>query len=85
MSRRPVAPTDGVDVLIGFTGFFSVVFFGVTVLCELTGRPALGWALTLLVLVVVLGLLLWRRRRIVHRAVDRAKAESPRRGPDAIV
>ena len=66
MTRRPVAPTDTVDMLIGFTGFFAVVFFGVTVLCELTGKPALGWALTLLALILILWLLVSRRRRIVR-------------------
>ena len=80
MSRRPVAPTDRVDVLIGFTGFFAAVFFGVTVVCELTGQPALGWALTLLALIIVLWLLVSRRRRIVREVARRESL----RGQDTI-
>ena len=57
-----------VDVGLGFTGFFALAFLGITVWCELTGQPALGWALTLLVLVLAfIGLLQWRRRIIARR------------------
>ncbi|MFZ7088443.1 hypothetical protein [Curtobacterium sp. RRHDQ10] len=62
----PRRPTDTVDMLTGFTAFFGVVFLVVTIACELTGRPALGWALTLLFFVVVAGVLLRRRRTIVR-------------------
>lgn len=59
--RAPRKPTAGIDEAIGFAGSFGVVFLAVTVFCELTGRPALGWALTLLVCVLAL-VVLWRWR-----------------------
>jgi protein-S-isoprenylcysteine O-methyltransferase Ste14 len=59
MRRRD--PAYYVDVGIGFVGFFAFVFLIVTIVSELTGADALGWALTLLVLVIILGLL-WRAR-----------------------
>jgi membrane protein implicated in regulation of membrane protease activity len=72
--RRPVAPTHQVDLLIGFTGFFAIMFFIITVVCELTGQPALAWALVLLVLVIVLALL-WRRRRRILRIASESAAD----------
>jgi len=60
--RGPQRPTARIEEAIGFVGMFGVLFLGVTVFCELTGRPALGWALTLLVCVLaVVGLDRWRR------------------------
>ena len=59
MRRRD--PAYYVDVGIGFVGFFAFVILVVTIVTELTGANALGWALTLLVLVIILGLL-WRAR-----------------------
>ena len=63
---RPVSRTTQVDMLLGFTGFFGAIFLVVTVICEVTGRPALGWALTLLGVVVLFVLLLRRRARILR-------------------
>jgi Flp pilus assembly protein TadB len=73
--KGPVAPTHQVDMLIGFTGFFAIMFFIITVVCELTGQPALTWAIVLLVLVVVLSLL-WRRRTRILRRTAESLAES---------
>jgi hypothetical protein len=67
---------ETVDVGLGFVGFFGVVFLGITIWCELTGQPALGWAITLLVLVLAFIGLLQLRRRIVAR---RQEAEERRR------
>jgi hypothetical protein len=54
-----------VDVGIGIVGFFAFAFLIVTIVTEVMGADALGWALTLLALVLVL-LVLWQaRRRIV--------------------
>jgi len=61
--RAPHRPTARIEEAIGFVGTFGALFLGVTVFCELTGRPALGWALTLLVCVLlVVGLDRWRVR-----------------------
>ena len=50
-----------VDVGIGIVGFFAFAFLIVTIVSELTGADALGWALTLLALVLIL-VLLWQAR-----------------------
>jgi hypothetical protein len=60
--RGPTRPTAHIEEAIGFVGMFGVLFLGVTVFCELTGRPALGWALTLLV--CVLGVVVLDRWRV---------------------
>jgi protein-S-isoprenylcysteine O-methyltransferase Ste14 len=61
-----------VDVGIGLVGFFAFVFLIVTVVSELTGADALGWALTLLVFVIALGLL-WRARIRMRDAALQAR------------
>lgn len=59
--RAPQRPTARIEEAIGFVGMFGVLFLGVTVFCEVTGRPALGWALTLLVCVLAVVVLdRWR-------------------------
>ena len=73
----PHRPTDTVDMSIGFAGFFGIVFLVVTIACELTGRPALGWALTLLCFVVLVGVLVRQRAGIVRRAAGRDRVASP--------
>jgi len=75
--RAPLPPTHQVDQLIGFTGFFVVMFFAVTAYCELTGQPALGWAMLLLALSVLFGLLLRRRMKIVRLAREAAEENEP--------
>jgi hypothetical protein len=55
---------EGVDVVIGIVGFFALAFFVVTVVAELTHTDALGWAITLLALVLVLAGLLRIRHKI---------------------
>jgi hypothetical protein len=65
--RRPSAP---IEEAMGFVGFFGVVFLVVTVACELTGRPALGWALTLLALVLVVVVLDRWRVRVLRRGTE---------------
>jgi hypothetical protein len=61
-----------VDVGIGLVGFFAFVFLIVTIVSELTGADALGWALTLLALVITLGLL-WRARIRMRDAAMQAE------------
>jgi hypothetical protein len=59
--RAPLRPTARIEEAIGFVGMFGILFLGATVFCEVTGRPALGWALTLLVCVLaVVALDRWR-------------------------
>lgn len=59
--RGPTRPTARIEEAIGFVGMFGVLFLGVTVFCEVTGRPALGWALSLLVCVLgIVALDRWR-------------------------
>lgn len=64
------------DMGIGFLGLFAAAVFVITVLMEITGRSALGWALTLLALVVALGALLLVR----HRLLDAEAHGGPRVG-----
>ena len=65
-------PRYYVDVGIGFVGFFAFVFLVVTIVSEFTGAAALGWALTLLALVIVLALL-WRTRIRMRDAAVQAE------------
>lgn len=68
MARRgPAVPTFEIDILIGFTGFFAAAFVLVTAYCEVTGKPALGWAVLSLGLVLATLALLRKRRQITHR------------------
>lgn len=69
---------DLVDVGIGIVGFFAFVFLIVTIVSELTGAGALGWALTLLALVLILVLLWQSRRRIVTSRQPADEDESVR-------
>ncbi|WP_345763655.1 hypothetical protein [Diaminobutyricibacter sp. McL0608] len=71
-------PRYYVDVGIGLVGFFAFVFLIVTIVSELTGTDALGWALTLLVLVITLGLL-WRARIRMRDAALQAQ-DRPSKG-----
>ena len=60
---HPRAKAQRIEMLIGVLGFFTAVAFIQTVILELRGKPALGSAMVLLVLVVLLGLAIrWRRR-----------------------
>ncbi|MBF4608569.1 hypothetical protein [Curtobacterium sp. VKM Ac-1393] len=67
--RGPLRPTARIEEAIGFVGMFGILFLGATVFCEVTGRPALGWALTLLVCVLgVVALDRWRVRVLRRQA-----------------
>jgi hypothetical protein len=60
---HPRAKAQRIEMLIGVLGFFTAAAFIQTVILELRGKPALGSAMILLVLVVLLGLAIrWRRR-----------------------
>lgn len=85
--RGPTRPTARIEEAIGFVGTFGVLFLGVTVFCEVTGRPALGWALTLLAAVVAIVLLdrcrvsVLRRHRAATGEVDGVGAVPARPAP----
>jgi protein-S-isoprenylcysteine O-methyltransferase Ste14 len=71
-----------VDVGIGIVGFFAFAFLIVTIVTELMGADALGWALTLLALVLIL-VLLWQARRGIVASrlpVEEPDAHLPRQG-----
>jgi len=70
-------PREALDVGIGFVAFFAVAFFAITAWCELTGQPALLWAVVTLVLVLVL-VGLWQARRRMTAARLRAQEERDR-------
>lgn len=55
------------DIIIGFLGFWAVLLFGITLWLELTGQPALMWALGLLMVCVGLWGMVRLRRRLPRR------------------
>ncbi len=71
-------PRETLDVVIGAVAFFAFAFLVITVVAEVTGQDALGWALTLLAFVVLLALLVAGRRRMTRtlavRRTDAARA-----------
>ncbi|MGW8432377.1 hypothetical protein ACWGJ9_14915 [Curtobacterium citreum] len=84
--RGPTRPTARIEEAIGFAGTFGVLFLGVTVFCEVTGRPALGWAMTLLVCVFAVVVLdrwrvsVLRRHAAATGVVDGIGAAGPAGG-----
>ncbi|HVX08864.1 hypothetical protein [Humibacter sp.] len=83
-------PREILDLFLGATGFFTAAFFVITVLYEVTGQDALGWALALLAFVVLLALLLAARHRMTRRmlaAQETAAAASsgPADGADPLL
>ena len=73
-------PLELVDVGLGFVGFFAFAFLIVTIGYEVAGQPALGWALTLLALVLIL-IALWQGRRRI--TATRLRAEEARLEQDS--
>lgn len=61
------------DIIIGFLGFWAVVLFAVTVWLELTGRPALIWALGLLLVCLGLWGMIRLRRKLPARTGRRPR------------
>lgn len=61
--RRLVRSGEDFDIIIGFLGFWALVLLVVTVWMEVTGQPALWWALGLLAsLLAIYGMVRLRRR-----------------------
>ncbi|ALV46612.1 hypothetical protein MB46_15045 [Arthrobacter alpinus] len=61
------------DIIIGFLGFWAVVLFGVTLWLELTGEPALIWALGLLLVCLGLWGMIRLRRKLPARRDRRSQ------------
>ncbi|WFR85665.1 hypothetical protein [Arthrobacter sp. Y-9] len=70
-SRRLLRSAEDLDIVLGMLGFWTLVLFGTTVWMELTGQPALGWALGLLAAVLAVWGLIRLRRRLPSRAMGR--------------
>jgi hypothetical protein len=69
--HRRVRSGEDFDIIIGLLGFWALVLFVVTVWMEVTGQPALGWALGLLAMVLALYGLIRLRRRLPERTATR--------------
>lgn len=61
------------DLIIGFLGFWALVVFAATVWLEVTGQPALLWALGLLALVLALWGVVRLRRKLPARTGRRPR------------
>ncbi|PNH83614.1 hypothetical protein [Arthrobacter sp. AFG20] len=73
---EPVAPKrvrsgEDFDIIIGFLGFWAVVLLVVTVWMEVTGQPAVFWALGLLATLLALYGMVRLRRRLPARTATR--------------
>ena len=71
--HRHVRSGEDFDIIIGLLGFWGLVLLVVTVWMEVTGQPALGWALGLLAMVLALYGLIRLRRRLPERTATRRK------------
>jgi hypothetical protein len=65
--RRRRRIKERFDYGVGFFGFFTVAFFIITLVHQIVGLDSLAWAVTTLVLGVVVGLLLFARRETLRR------------------
>ena len=75
---EPVAPKrvrsgEDFDIIIGFLGFWAVVLLVVTVWMEVTGQPAVFWALGLLATLLALYGVVRLRKRLPARTATRRK------------
>ena len=61
------------DIIIGFLAFWALILVVVTVVLEVTGRPALIPALILLVVVLAIWGMLRLRKTLPARAVRRPR------------
>lgn len=61
------------DIIIGILGFWALVLFIVTAFLEITGRPALVWAMILLAVVLVGWGMIRLRRTLPARTARRPR------------
>ena len=71
--NRRVRSGEDFDIIIGLLGFWGLVLLVITVWMEVTGQPALGWALGLLAMVLALYGLIRLRQRLPERTASRRK------------
>lgn len=69
--RKLMRSAEDFDMLFGFLGFWALVLLVVTVAAEVTGQPALGWALLLLLLLLAMWGVFRIRRRLPRRMARR--------------
>jgi hypothetical protein len=72
--RRRRSIQEAFDLAVGFLGFFTAAFFVITLVTEVLRKDALGWAITTLVLALLVAAL-WFARRGVLRRIDQQEAE----------
>ncbi|WP_460993134.1 hypothetical protein [Sinomonas soli] len=61
------------EIFMGFLGFWGLILLVVTVWLEVTGQPALGWALGLLAVLLAMAGLWKLRRRVLRGEKDEFK------------
>lgn len=71
--HRRVRSGEDFDIIIGVLAFWSLVLLVITVWMEVTGQPALGWALGLLAGLLALYGMVRLRRRLPERTATRRR------------
>ncbi|WP_415853553.1 hypothetical protein [Sinomonas sp. G460-2] len=66
------AVVEQFELFFGILAFWGLVLFGITVWLEVTGQPALGWALGLAAIVVAMAGLWAVRRKVLRGHTDDA-------------
>ncbi|HEY8621589.1 MAG TPA: hypothetical protein VIM01_16095 [Dermatophilaceae bacterium] len=70
---KRVRSGEDLDIIIGFLGFWALVLFVVALFLEVTGKPALLPAMTLLVVVMAIWGMLRLRRTLPARTARRQR------------
>lgn len=70
---RRVRSAEDFDMVIGFLGFWALVLLVITVTMEVTAQPAIGWALGLLAVLLLLWGAIRLRRRLPERTGRRIR------------
>ncbi|MFE4196837.1 hypothetical protein ACFRJ9_13290 [Paenarthrobacter sp. NPDC056912] len=68
---KRVRSAEDFDIIIGFLGFWALVLLVTTIVMEVTGQSALGWALGLLAVVLALWGILRLRKKLPSRTTRR--------------
>lgn len=73
--RRRRQTKERFDLGIGFLGFFGVAFFLITLVAEIRGDQAVGWAVITLLLGAMVASLLSGKRKALRR-IDEVDAQT---------